>query len=312
MIPTLPAKSDVPARVLRPTRAKNTRASTQFDTALGWRPGFGAAAVLRFVLCVVVLFIFAAPFVTIVSGAFDANTDSTRVSLFPNEPSLLPFQVATSKGIWGYFLNSLVIVGGGLLLQITISVLTSYALARHKFRGQSIVLLLFLLTMMLPEEVIAIPLAQIIGDLPVVGISLRGTVFGVILPVAVWGFSILVMTEFMKDIPHEIEEAARLDGVGELRMLWSIILPLCRPVLGVATIFGFMMIWDQYLLPLIAANDPSDYTLTVALSILRVDAQVGPGVLLAGALLALIPSLIVYLLMQKSLITGITSGATKG
>jgi multiple sugar transport system permease protein len=134
----------------------------------------------------------------------------------------------------------------------------------------------------------------------------------VILPVAVWGFSILIMTEFMKDIPQEIEEAARLDGVGELRMLWSIILPLCKPVLGVVTIFGFMMIWDQYLLPLIAANDPSDYTLTVALSVLRTDAQTGPGVLLFGALLALIPSLIVYLLMQKSLIRGITSGATKG
>ena len=72
------------------------------------------------------------------------------------------------------------------------------------------------------------------------------------------------------------------------------------------------MIWDQYLLPLIAANTPSDYTLTVALSVLRQDPEVGSGVLLAGALLALLPSLIVYLLMQKSLIRGITSGATKG
>jgi multiple sugar transport system permease protein len=73
-----------------------------------------------------------------------------------------------------------------------------------------------------------------------------------------------------------------------------------------------MMIWDQYLLPLIAADDPSDYTLTVALSVLRSDDQVGPGVLLAGALIALVPSLVVYLLMQRSLIRGITSGATKG
>jgi multiple sugar transport system permease protein len=116
----------------------------------------------------------------------------------------------------------------------------------------------------------------------------------------------------MKDIPDEIEEAARLDGVGELRMLFQIMLPLCKPALGVIGIFGFMMIWDQYLLPLIAANDPSDYTLTVALSVLRNDTQVGPGVLVAGAVLAMIPSLIVYLCLQNSMVRGITSGATKG
>jgi multiple sugar transport system permease protein len=147
---------------------------------------------------------------------------------------------------------------------------------------------------------------------PLLGLNLKGSPLGVILPVAIWGFSILVMSEFMKEIPREIEEAARIDGVGEIRMLWTIVLPLCKPVLGVITIFGFMMIWNQYLLPLIAANQPSDYTLTVALSFFRSDRDVGPGVLLAGALIALLPSLIVYLLMQKSMIRGITSGALKG
>ncbi|MGK9147685.1 carbohydrate ABC transporter permease [Plantibacter flavus] len=301
--------------VLNEPRKTVKRVSTegQFDSALGWKPGWRASNVLRFVLCAAVFFIFAAPFVLIASGAFDASGNSTTLNFFPTNPSLEPWKLAGDRGIWGYYLNSVIIVGGGLVLQIAIAILTSYALARHRFRGQSFVLLLFLLTMMLPEEVIAIPLSQVIGDVGGLGlINLRGTPWGVILPVAVWGFSILLMTEFMKEIPLEIEEAARLDGIGELRMLWTIILPLCKPVLGVVTIFGFMMIWDQYLLPLIAADDPSDYTLTVALSVLRSDAQVGSGVLLVGALLALLPSLIIYLLMQKSLIRGITSGATKG
>ncbi|NAZ84066.1 ABC transporter permease subunit [Kineococcus sp. R8] len=313
-LPTAPlAPAAAAARLTRPpARGSGRDTRGQFDTALGWKPGFGVAAVLRGVLALAALFVFAAPFVTVVSGAFNRSTDSTRMSLWPSDPSLLPFQIATDKGIWGYFANSLVIVGGGLLLQITVSVLAAYALARHRFRGQTVVLLLFLLTMMLPEEVIAIPLSQVISDVPLLGVSLKGSPLGVILPVATWGFSILVMTEFMKEIPDEIEEAARLDGVGEVRMLWSIVLPLCRPVLGVVTIFGFMMIWDQYLLPLIAADGPEDYTLTVALSVLRADNQVGPGVLLAGAVLALLPSLVVYLLMQRSLIAGITSGATKG
>jgi multiple sugar transport system permease protein len=285
---------------------------TRFDTALAWSPRFGAAMVLRLLLCALVLFVFAAPFLIIISGAFNATADSTQVSVYPTDPTLRGFEIAAEKGVWGYFLNSLLIVGGGLLLQVALSVLAAYALARLKFRGRMVVMTLFLLTMMLPEEVIAVPLAQVIANLPLLGISLKGSVFGVILPVAIWGFSILVMAEFMKEIPREIEEAARIDGIGEIRMLWTIVLPLCKPVLGVITIFGFMMIWDQYLVPMIAANEPADYTLTVALAFLRNDADVGPGVLLAGALIALLPSLIVYLLMQRSMIRGITSGATKG
>jgi multiple sugar transport system permease protein len=286
--------------------------STRFDTALAWSPRFGAAMTSRLLLCALVLFVFAAPFLIIISGAFNATADSTQVSVYPTDPTLRGFEIAAEKGVWGYFLNSLLLVGGGLLLQVALSVLAAYALARLRFRGRMVVMTLFLLTMMLPEEVIAVPLAQVIANLPLLGISLKGSVFGVILPVAIWGFSILVMAEFMKEIPREIEEAARIDGIGEIRMLWTIVLPLCKPVLGVITIFGFMMIWDQYLVPMIAANEPADYTLTVALAFLRNDADVGPGVLLAGALIALLPSLTVYLVMQRSMIRGITSGATKG
>ncbi|MER7639404.1 carbohydrate ABC transporter permease [Streptomyces sp. NPDC126522] len=286
--------------------------SARLDTALGWTPRLGPALVLRVVLCVLVLFVFAAPFVTMLSGAFDAGARSTALSLFPSHPTINNFRVAQSRDLWGYLTNSLVIAGGGLLLQMVVSVFAAYALARRRFRGSALVMSLFLLTMMLPEEVIAVPLSLVIGDLPVLHVSLRGTLLGVMLPVGIWGFSILVMTEFMKEIPKEIEEAARLDGVGEFRMLWQIILPLCRPALGVIGIFGFLMIWDQYLLPLIVANDPGDYTLTVALSVMRTDPVVGPGALLAGALVALVPSLIVYFCLQSSMIRGITAGASKG
>ncbi|MFJ2261557.1 carbohydrate ABC transporter permease [Streptomyces sp. NPDC087844] len=299
---------------IRPTSrfSRSRKDSGRFETALGWTPRFGPALVLRVVLCALILFVFAAPFVIILSGAFDADARSTSLSLFPGDTTLQNFQVANSRNIWGYFTNSLVIAGGGLLLQMTVSVLAAYALARRRFRGQALVMSLFLLTMMLPEEVIAVPLSLVIGDLPVLHVSLKGTMLGVVLPVGIWGFSILVMTEFMREIPAEIEEAARLDGVGEFRMLWQIVLPLCRPALGVIGIFGFLMIWDQYLLPLIVANDPGDYTLTVALSVMRTDPVVGPGALLAGALIALVPSLTVYFCLQSSMIRGISAGATKG
>jgi multiple sugar transport system permease protein len=120
------------------------------------------------------------------------------------------------------------------------------------------------------------------------------------------------MTEFMKDIPLELEEAARIDGAGELRIFWSVVLPLCRPALGVIGIFGFVMIWDQYMLPLLVAVDNEQFTLPLALQTLRTDEEVGVGVLLAGSLLALLPSVIAFLCFQRSFLRGLTSGAVKG
>ncbi len=294
----------------RPRRQAVT--SSSFETALGWQAGRLSTLLLRAALCAMILFVFAGPIVTIIAGAFDLNPDPTRLTLIPRNLSLANFEVATQRGIWGYFWNSLLIAGLGLLLQIIVAVTAGYALARRKFRGQALVLGIFLATMMLPEEVVAVPLAVVLGDLPLVGINLRGTIFAVILPVAASAFSILVMAAFMRDIPDEIVEAATIDGASEMRILIEIILPMCKPALGVVAIFGFIGIWDQYLLPIIAANRTSDYMITVALASLRADVQVGTGVLLAGAFLALVPSLIVYLLLQNSLVRGITSGAIKG
>jgi multiple sugar transport system permease protein len=294
--------------------SRSAGVSHRLDTALGWSSARNAwvSRGVRILLCVIVILLFTGPLITIFSGAFDVNRDPTQLSVLPHNPTMQNFEAANQKDIWGYFANSLFIAGGALLLQLLVSVFAAYAMARKRFRGQAIVLLLILTTMMLPEEVIAIPLSLVVGDLPVLHLNLRGTLLGVILPLGAWGFSIFVMTEFMKEIPVELEEAAKVDGAGELRVFARIILPLCRPALAVIAVFGFNMIWDQYLLPRIVANDPSDYTLTVALADLRSDYEVGPGIVLAGALLALVPSLLVYLSLQKSFLRGITTGAVKG
>ena len=152
-------------------------------------------------------------------------------------------------------------------------------------------MLLFLLTMMLPEEVIAIPLvAGARRPAPAGGLNLADASLGVILPVGAWGFSILVMTEFMKDIPTEIEEAARLDGVGEFRMLLASSCRCASPALGVIGVFGFMMIWDQYLLPLlVAADDPTTTRSPWRCPSCAQDPEVGTGVVLAASTLAMVP-----------------------
>jgi multiple sugar transport system permease protein len=281
-------------------------------TVLGLRSRRGPLAVLfKILVYAAIAVVFAGPLTALLVGAFSKVPDPTKFSFVPHGFTLKNFVVAGDRSVYRYLLNSLVVVGFGLLLQIVVSIFASYALARKRFRGAALVMLFVLATMMLPEEVIAIPLSVVLSDLPVLHVNLIGTYLGMILPLGAWGFSIIVMTEFMRDVPVTLEEAARIDGAGELRVFWSIVLPMCRPALGVIGVFGFTMIWDQYLLPLIVAREPAQFTLPIALRTLRADDQVGVGVLLAAALLALLPSVLAFLLFQRQFNRGLTAGALR-
>lgn len=283
------------------------------DTALGLGGTRGPLGVaVKTAVYVVVVFVFAGPLLALLVSAFGKVTDPTKLSLIPHGFTIDNFTEAFHQGVLRYLANSLIVVGGGLLLQILVSISAAYALARKQFPGMRLVVLLILSTMMLPEEILAIPLSLVLADVPVIHINLIGTLAGMIVPLGAWAFSILVMTEFMKEVPVELEEAARLDGAGDLRIFFSVVLPLCRPALGVIGIFGFNMIWDQYVLPLLVATDSSKFTLALALRSLRADDTVGTGVVIASALLALLPSVIAFLALQRQFMRGLTSGAIKG
>jgi multiple sugar transport system permease protein len=287
--------------------------SSNLDSALGLststRPW---AKVLNAVLWTGIVVVFAGPLVALLTGAFSTVPDPSRLSLVPRDPTFDNVAKAVDLGVFTYLANSLIVVGVGLLLQVVVSVFAAYALARKRFRGASVVLLLVLATMMLPEEILAIPLSLVLADVPLLHVSLINTHAGMIVPVVAWGFSILVMTEFMREVPVELEEAARIDGAGELRTFWSVVLPTCTPALGVIGVFGFTMIWDQYLLPLLVASNADMFTLPLALRSLRADPDLGIGVLLVGATLALLPSIIAFLCFQRSFMRGIAAGAIKG
>ncbi|WP_327336370.1 carbohydrate ABC transporter permease [Streptomyces sp. NBC_01324] len=287
--------------------------SEQTETALGLTESRSVGGrILRNVVHLLVLIVFAGPLLALLVSAFGHVKDPTQLSVIPSGVTLDNFRIAFDQGVLTYLLNSFFVVGGGLLLQVAVSVLAGYALARKVFPGMTLVLVAVLATLMLPEEILALPLSLILSDLPVVHFNLIGTLAGMIVPLGAWGFSILVMTEFMKDVPRELEEAARIDGAGDLRIFAQIILPLCKPALGVIGVFGFTMIWDQYLLPLLVSTDSSSYTLPLALRTLRIDPSVTPGVVMAASLLALLPSVIVFLFFQRSFVSGLSSGALKG
>lgn len=269
----------------------------------------------RLVIYALVLIVFVGPFWGIVMTAFSASpVKPGELLLIPHNPTLDNFVFAWKNvNIGRYLFNSMVVVVFGTFLQVAVSALAAYALARKKFIGAALVGLLILSTMMLPEEVIAIPLYLVVQQkLPVLDASLYNTYLGMILPIVGWAFSIFVLSEFMKAIPKELEEAARVDGAGEWQIFYQVVLPLVKPALGTATIFGFIMIWDQYLLPLIVVNKETLYTMPVILGTLRSDETVTPNIFVAITLLAMLPSILVYLGLQKSFNRGIMSGAVKG
>lgn len=284
-----------------------------FDSALGFTGLPGLRGTLARVLIYGTLLVtFAGPLYLLLVNSFSYVPSPASVSLIPDSFTLDNFVGAANRNVFTYLANSFIVVGFALLLQIMVSVSAAYALSRKKFPGMQLVMLAILSTMMLPEEILAIPLSLVLADVPVIGVNLIGTLTGMIVPLGAWGFSILVMTEFMKDVPVELEESARLDGAGDLRVFWNVILPLTRPGLGVIAIFGFNMVWDQYMLPLLVATDSAQYTLPLALRTLRSDESLGIGILFAGSVLALLPSLIVFLTMQKQFMAGLNAGAVKG
>lgn len=286
-------------------------------TALGLRMPERAAVrtAVRVLLYAVVLFVFVMPLWTMVATVFSGTPLKTgQMSLLPEHFTLGNLRTAFHFGLGRGLLNSAIFTGVGLFLQVTVSAFAAYALARKRFRGQALVLLAVLATMMMPEEVIAIPLYLVLGKVPdpLGGGDLLNSYSGLILPVVGWALPIYVLTGFMRTIPLELEEAARVDGAGDLRIFFQIILPLCRPALGTCAVFGFLMIWDQYLLPLLVAQSPHMFTMTLVVTSLSASQEQTEGVRMAASLMLMVPSVLVYLALQRLFERGMLSGSLKG
>ncbi|MBN7804060.1 carbohydrate ABC transporter permease [Agrobacterium rosae] len=172
----------------------------------------------RYGLYAILIVIFVGPFWGALVTAFSGvSLKPGQLTLIPQSPTLENFRIALfDMKVWRYLMNSVIVVIVGTGLQVTVSALAAYALARKKFRGAAVVSLLILCTLMLPEEVIAIPLYLVMQkELPIINVSIYNTYLAMILPVVGWAFSIFMLTEFMRAIPMELEEAARIDGASE-------------------------------------------------------------------------------------------------
>lgn len=286
-------------------------------SALGLRmPRSGALRIgVRVLLYALVLFVFAMPLWTMVATVFSGvPLKLGQVSLVPHQFTLGNLRAAFRYGVGRGLLNSVIVTGVGLFLQVTVSAFAAYALARKKFRGRALVMLAVLATMMMPEEVIAIPLYLVLGKVPdpLGGGDLLDSYSGLILPVVGWALPIYVLTGFMKTIPLELEEAARVDGAKDLRIFFQIILPLCRPAFAALATLESIWIYNDFFWPLALIETGDKRPVTSALANLQGAYFTNPNLIAAGALMTAIPTLLVYFALQRQFISGLTIGSGKG
>jgi multiple sugar transport system permease protein len=147
---------------------------------------------------------------------------------------------------------------------------------------------------------------------PLFHVNLLNTPWALWLPAAANAFNVYVLKRFFDQIPNDLLDAAAIDGAGRLRQLWSIVLPLSRPVLGVTSIFIIVAMWKDFLWPLLVLQDPESQTLSVALARLANTSQVPPTELMAGLAIASVPMIVVFLIFQRSIIGGLSAGSLKG
>ncbi|SFL56163.1 carbohydrate ABC transporter permease [Halanaerobium salsuginis] len=266
--------------------------------------------VLKYFCLIIISIFMILPFLWMISASFKSpgEINLLHYSLIPKNFTFSNYLYAFFKlNIWKYFFNSVVVAFFGVILQTIVCSLAAYALARFEFPGSVFLITIFIGTMMLPDAALMVPLFRILRTF-----GLINNYAGMILPIVPWGFSVFMLSEFFKEIPAELEESARIDGASALTIFTKIILPLSKPVFGAVFIFSFIMVWDQFIIPLLVANSQSIMTLPLWLANLSSETSSNRTIVAAATTLATIPSIIIFLLFQRNFIQGLTSGAVKG
>ncbi|MDT5024857.1 MAG: multiple sugar transport system permease protein, partial [Micromonosporaceae bacterium] len=206
--------------------------------------------------------------------------------------------------------NTFYYAAAALLFQLVFDTAAAYALSKLRPAFGNVILGMMLATLMIPAMVLIIPQYVTVIDVPIVHISLLDSPFALILPAVANAFNIFLLKRFFDSIPEELMSAARVDGASPLRTLWSIILPMSRPILGVVSIFAVTAIWKDFLWPKLVM--PSPETRTISVGIYAFSGGTQASVVVAAAVIAAIPTVVVFLIFQKNIMSGLTSGSLKG
>ncbi|RTZ22858.1 carbohydrate ABC transporter permease [Vibrio penaeicida] len=266
-------------------------------------------------LLVVFASVWLMPFLWMLSLSFQPNellareTGNTLLGLIP-----VPFTSENYQSLFSYgqtprwFLNSVIVSGSTTFLVLLLSSLAGYAFARIQFVGKKILYPIVLAGLVIPEQAIFIPLYTLFADL-----GWHNTYGALVLPRVALPIGVFMMTQFFKEVPNELTEAARLDGVGHIRCFIYIFMPLAKPVLTTLGIITFLYSWNDYLWPLVSTQRPDMFTITVGLASIQGNfaQSEGLGRLMASGVFASLPVIAAYLMFQKYIIQGFALGGEK-
>ena len=300
-----------------------------------------AYTVITLIVIVILALLFLFPLYWIVTGAFKTakEINSPSPSWFPQEWVLSNFQKLFSrqkaplfqinlpfgKTLSGgkdpivlfkapvvpaaarWLINTVFMGVTAMVLTCVTATMAGYALAKKRFRGRALLFTLIVCAMALPKQVILIPLIREMS-----AIKLYNTIWAVIFPTVGWPFGVFLMKQFSEGVPLEMLEAARIDGASEAKTFTSIVVPMVKPGIGALAIFTFINSWNDYFMQLIMLSSTDTLTISLGIAKLQAENATDYGLIMAGATLAAVPILIVFLLFQKHFTRGIAMGAVKG
>jgi multiple sugar transport system permease protein len=275
------------------------------------RSGKAVNTALRYVVLTIVALIIVLPLVWIFFTSFKTDSDAidNAVSPLPNPFTIEAYQTLANGQypIFRWFLNSL---AAGLVQTVLILITASmgaYALARLQFRGKNVIFSAIVLTLFVPPIIFLIP-----NYLIVQGFGWLDTIWAITIPGAAGAFGIFFLRQFFIGLPAEIEEAARIDGAGDWRIFFQIILPLSRPAIATLAVLSFLANWNDFLWPIYVLLSSDTYTLQPGLSVLRGAYSTHYGVVMAGAVIAAVPVLILFTIAQRHIVDSVASSGLKG
>ena len=265
--------------------------------------------VFAVVILVVAALFFLFPLYWIATGSFkDVIEINAREPIwFPQAPTLDNYIRLFEHPALRWLFNIVFISAAAMVLTCITASLAGYALAKKRFIGRGVLFTIIICAMALPKQVIVIPLLQEMTFL-----GLYDNIWAVILPTVGWPFGVFLMKQFAETIPTEILEAARVDGAGELRTFMTVVFPMIKPGIGALAIFTFVNTWNDYFLQLVMLNSDANLTLPVGIANLQGEMSTDFGLIMAGAALAAIPIVVVFIAFQKYFTQGIAMGAVKG
>ena len=262
---------------------------------------------------IVFTLVFIGPLYWMVTGALKSGQEiaQTPPSLFPKHPETKNYADAWNNlNLAKLMFNTFYYAIGAVFFQLVFDTAAAYALSKLRPVLGNVVLALMLATLMIPAMVVIVPQYVTAIDLPFVHASLLDSPWAIWLPLVANAFNIFLLKRFFDSIPEDLIAAAMVDGASPLRTLWSIILPMSRPILGVVSIFAVTYVWKDFLWPKLVM--PSPETRTLSVGIYAFSGGTPMNVVVAASVIAAIPTVVIFLIFQRNIMSGLTAGSVKG